>query len=49
MGCCEATNPDLVGVVSYEGDELKWDRRTTLKALVGMAGVIAVTGGRAAG
>jgi NitT/TauT family transport system substrate-binding protein len=45
MGCCEATNPDLVGVVSYEGDELKWDRRTTLKALVGMAGVIAVTAG----
>jgi NitT/TauT family transport system substrate-binding protein len=45
MGCCEATNPDLVGVVSYEGDELKWDRRTTLKALAGMAGVIAVTAG----
>jgi NitT/TauT family transport system substrate-binding protein len=45
MGCCEATNPDLAGVVSYEGDELKWDRRTTLKALVGMGGVIAVTAG----
>jgi NitT/TauT family transport system substrate-binding protein len=45
MGCCEATNPDLVGVVSYEADELKWDRRTTLKALAGMAGVIAVTAG----
>ncbi|MGH8705583.1 MAG: ABC transporter substrate-binding protein [Burkholderiales bacterium] len=45
MGCCEATNPDLAGVVSYEGDELKWDRRTTLKALVGMAGVVAVTAG----
>lgn len=45
MGCCEATNPELAGVVSYEGDALKWDRRTTLKALVGMAGVVAVTAG----
>jgi NitT/TauT family transport system substrate-binding protein len=46
MGCCEATNPDLTGVASYDdGQELKWDRRTTLKALVGMAGVVAVTAG----
>ena len=45
MCCCEATNPELAGVVSYEGDALKWDRRTTLKALVGMAGVVAVTAG----
>lgn len=44
MGCCEATNPDLAGVASYE-EELKWDRRTTLKALLGMAGVVAVTAG----
>jgi NitT/TauT family transport system substrate-binding protein len=46
MGCCEATNPELTGVASYdEGQELKWDRRTTLKALVGMAGIVAVTAG----
>jgi NitT/TauT family transport system substrate-binding protein len=45
MGCCEATNPNLTGVASYEADELTWDRRTTLKALAGMAGVIAVTSG----
>jgi NitT/TauT family transport system substrate-binding protein len=45
MGCCEATNPDLSGVASYDGLELTWDRRTTLKALVGMAGVVAVTAG----
>lgn len=42
MGCCEATNPDLEGVVS---EELKWDRRTALKGLLGVAGVIAVTAG----
>lgn len=45
MGCCEATNPDLAGVASYKAEELKWDRRTTLKALAGMAGVAAVTAG----
>src|SRR3990170_7386004 len=45
MGCCEATNPDLAGVASYEAEELVWDRRTTLKALMGMAGVVAVTAG----
>lgn len=45
MGCCEATNPDLAGVASYREEELTWDRRTTLKALAGMAGVIAVTAG----
>jgi NitT/TauT family transport system substrate-binding protein len=52
MGCCEATNPDLVGVVS-ETKDLKWDRRTALKGLLGVAGVIAVSSGapgaRAAG
>jgi NitT/TauT family transport system substrate-binding protein len=45
MGCCEATNPELSGVAAYEAQPLKWDRRTTLKALVGMAGVVAVTAG----
>ena len=44
MGCCEATNPDLIGVVS-ETEELKWDRRTALKGLLGVAGVIAVSAG----
>ena len=58
MGCCEATNPNLVGVVAEPpqgtGPEpdarrrpepgVAWDRRTTLKTLVGAAGVIAVSG-----
>ncbi|TAK82506.1 MAG: transporter substrate-binding domain-containing protein [Betaproteobacteria bacterium] len=44
MGCCEATNPNLEGVVS-EAADLKWDRRTALKSLVGMAGIIAVSAG----
>jgi NitT/TauT family transport system substrate-binding protein len=43
MGCCEATNPDLVGVVSDNGEDLKWDRRTALKALLGIPGIIAVS------
>lgn len=45
MGCCEATNPELVGVVSESAQDLKWDRRTALKGLLGMAGVIAVSAG----
>lgn len=56
MGCCEATNPKLLGVVSGAQSESEptercwpaagaaWDRRTTLKSLVGAAGVIAVSG-----
>ena len=58
MGCCEATNPNLVGVVSesspgaqpepgvpqWPEPGMAWDRRTTLKSLVGAAGVIAVSG-----
>ena len=60
MGCCEATNPKLLGVVSepragsdatdrrWPAPGAEWDRRTTLKSLVGAAGVIAVSGcGRA--
>jgi NitT/TauT family transport system substrate-binding protein len=43
MGCCEATNPDLEGVVTSE--DLTWDRRTALKSLLGIAGVIAVSAG----
>ena len=47
MGCCEATNPELIGVVDECGEALKWDRRTALKALLGMPGVIAVSAGSA--
>lgn len=43
MGCCEATNPDLEGVVVSE--DLTWDRRTALKGLLGIAGVVAVSAG----
>ncbi len=45
MGCCEATNPDLIGVVDENGEEIKWDRRMALKSLIGVAGVIAVSSG----
>ena len=57
MGCCEATNPDLLGVVSGPGADpdrsgrerpdagAAWDRRTTLKTLIGAGAVIAVSGG----
>ena len=57
MGCCEATNPDLLGVVSgpAAGSEgtggerpdpgAAWDRRTALKTLLGAGAVIAVSGG----
>jgi len=44
MGCCEATNPDLIGVPSYHGDaSLTFDRRTALKGLLGLAGVVCVS------
>ncbi len=57
MGCCEATNPNLLGVVSgpaagpdRAGGErpdpgTDWDRRTALKTLLGAGAVIAVSGG----
>ena len=56
MGCCEATNPNLLGSVADRqpvGDRgaplrpaprAEWDRRTTLKSLAAMAAVIAVSG-----
>ena len=58
MGCCEATNPNLVGFVSepprgtrpdpgarqWPEPGVAWDRRTTLKGLVGAAGVVAASG-----
>jgi NitT/TauT family transport system substrate-binding protein len=45
MGCCEASNPDLAGVAFYGDEAPGWDRRTALKVLAGMAGVVAVTAG----
>ena len=57
MGCCEATNPDLLGVVSgpaagpdRAGGErpdpgAAWDRRTALKTLLGAGVVVAVNSG----
>src|SRR5919201_4896012 len=45
MGCCEATNPDLIGVVREDVQALTWDRRMALKSLLGVAGVIAVSAG----
>lgn len=57
MGCCEATNPNLLGVVSDPGHDsgrtggdrpdpgADWDRRTALKTLLGAGAVIAVSGG----
>ncbi len=55
VGCCEATNPDLLGIVADAGDGgaggprrpapgAEWDRRTTLKSLAAAAGVIAISG-----
>jgi len=45
MGCCEATNPDLIGVVAEPEHDLAWDRRAALKGLLGVAGVIAAGAG----
>ncbi len=44
MGCCEATNPDLIGVLVYQGDlPITFDRRTALKGMLGLAGVMFVS------
>ena len=57
MGCCEATNPNLLGVVSGPAAGLDraggerpdpgtdWDRRTALKTLLGAGAVVAVSAG----
>src|SRR3546814_6593332 len=48
MGCCEATNVDLDGGVDrscYPVGDIAFDRRTALKGLLGIAGVIAVSSG----
>lgn len=44
MGCCEATNPALVGLAEETGP-LTFDRRTALKGLLGVAGVLAISTG----
>ena len=56
MGCCEATNPNLLGIVADPspaggaGERVRpapgaeWDRRATLKSLAAAAGVIAISG-----
>lgn len=44
MGCCESSNPDLIGLAE-EFRNLRLDRRSTLKGLLGVAGVIAISGG----
>ena len=56
VGCCEATNPNLLGIVSDRSPDggsgagprpapgAEWDRRTTLKSLAAAAGVIAISG-----
>jgi len=44
MGCCEATNPDLIGVPVYHGEaSFALDRRTVLKGMLGVAGVMFVS------
>lgn len=45
MGCCESTNPELLGVVSdtESGHDFRFTRRSALKGMLGIAGAIAVT------
>jgi NitT/TauT family transport system substrate-binding protein len=49
MGCCEATNIELKGVIPLEdynsGRDFALDRRGALKGLLGIGGVIAVSSG----
>ena len=42
MGCCESSNPDFIGLAA-EFRNLRLDRRSTLKGLLGVAGVVAVS------
>jgi hypothetical protein len=48
MGCCESTNPDLIGIAEERESELlrelNVDRRTALKGLLGMAALTASAG-----
>jgi NitT/TauT family transport system substrate-binding protein len=43
MGCCEATNPDLIGIASRGDASLTFDRRTALKGMLGFAGAMFVS------
>jgi NitT/TauT family transport system substrate-binding protein len=52
MGCCEATNPQLTGVVSgsprpsswgWPDADLTWDRRTALKGVLAGVSVLAIS------
>lgn len=46
MGCCESSNPDLIGLADeFRNLDLTFDRRSTLKGLLGVAGVIAISSG----
>jgi NitT/TauT family transport system substrate-binding protein len=49
MGCCESTNPDLIGIPEERESELlaalNVDRRTALKGLLGMAALTAAASG----
>jgi NitT/TauT family transport system substrate-binding protein len=53
MGCCESTNPNLIGIAEErEGEllaELNVDRRTALKGLLGMAALTAAAGNASGG
>lgn len=44
MGCCDATNPTLSGVVTPEIAALPFDRRTALKGLAALAGGLTLAG-----
>lgn len=42
MGCCEATNPELIGPASGPDWNRNWDRRTAIKGMLALAGAVAV-------
>ena len=44
MGCCESSNPEFIGL-AQEFRNLSLDRRTTLKSLLGVAGILAISNG----
>lgn len=44
MGCCESSNPEFIGL-AQEFKNLRLDRRQTLKSIVGVAGIVAVSTG----
>lgn len=41
MGCCESTQPDLLGIPEERLTDLTFDRRTALKGLLGTAALVA--------